>query len=291
MNDTRTLAWAGWKMTIPSSCFPLAITGAHEAGAMMVGTTSLAVMQIKWRIASVPDDSTAWALRRVKRILKHPVVQDAPARFDSVLASDNADINAASRLVWVGAMRTERLLVEIVMNVSAGKSAVKSFMSITVPSIAGSDDGAVREWSIFDAFFAAPKDARLVSRRLYAGDIMLSLADTRGRKLLLRQVYPATLALERQPLAAWLSDNAVKRTMRRVSSLKDSPRGEHSVIRMGDHALPPPLSLFGRRYTAAAVTHDTARDRLLIAAEESHEPLTASSVDALIERMKVQHVR
>lgn len=290
MNDTRTLAWVGWKMTIPSSWFPLAITGSHEAGTMMVGTSSLAVMQIKWRSTAVPDDCKAWSLRRVKRILKRPVMQPPPSRFDSVLASDNADMHASSRLVWVGAMRNEMLLVEIVMNVSAGKAAVKSFVSLTVPSIEGSSSGDMREWSIFDAFFAAPKDARLVSRRLYAGDIMLSLADTRGRRMLLRQVYPATLALERQPLAAWLSDNAVKRTMRRISNLKDTSRGEHSVVRMGEHALPPPLSLFGRRYTAAAVMHDRARDRLLIAAEESRAPVSASSVDTLIERMR-EHVR
>lgn len=289
----RILAWAGWKMRIPSAWYPLQITGAHEAGAMIVGNSEMAMLQIKWRIAHPPRNASRWAADRAKHIIKHPDIHrcDVPKGFDGAhLASDDSDLAESGRIVWCGAAISERLMLEIVMNGSAGKAAVKSFAGVVLPSITVANDNGMTAWSIFDASFEVPSDAKLISRRLYAGDIMLSMGTPKGRKILLRQIYPATLALERRPMESWLADNTVRRTIRRINDMKisnaDIP-GMKGLSRAGMRRLPPPLSVFGERHTMALIAHDTGRNRLLMAAEESPAPVEQKSIHAFISRMNI----
>jgi hypothetical protein len=99
----------------------------------------------------------------------------------------------------------------------------------------------------------------------------------KGRKsaLTLRQVYPATLALERRAMPIWLRRFPFHehRTYHTVTEAQDwtldpgarDGPGWAGMRRSGLKAFPIPLNLFARLYSFAAAVVDPTLDRMLLA--------------------------
>jgi hypothetical protein len=77
---------------------------------------------------------------------------------------------------------------------------------VILPSLSDTEPGKEIAWAVFDLACATPPDFFLQSQRLNAGDLSLGFASGR-RRLAIRQIALASLALERMPLDRWISEH------------------------------------------------------------------------------------
>ena len=77
---------------------------------------------------------------------------------------------------------------------------------ITFSSICNQIPGDAQRWAYFDVSFEAPAGYRYVRSALNVGDMRIWLANRGWRpgQIMLRQVYPAQLALQRFRLELWM---------------------------------------------------------------------------------------
>jgi hypothetical protein len=141
-------------------------------------------------------------------------------------------------------------------------------------------------WAVFDLSCTSPTGMRLVTQRLNAGDLSLSFADHRDRRVVtIRQIALAGMALKRKSIESWLIDQEqLKRNHFR-------PVGQFAPVRVSSNQgrelkgvtrrlirrrrffflrrLPPEL--------LTAVLHDEARDRLVIVQASDGEQLAKAA--------------
>lgn len=126
-------------------------------------------------------------------------------------------------------------------------------------------------WSLYDVAFVSPAGFELVRRHLFSGDIALGLAKGKQEGLLLRQVYPAALAIERRPLERWLAETPFKERRRAPTVRPDKwqRNGMNGILRRGHRRLPSPMGWCSSRYSTAIAAVDEKLDRVLIAEHQT----------------------
>jgi len=173
---------------------------------------------------------------------------------------------------WYGFSASAGLGLELVASGQIDTRQRKALDEIVLPSLGATPAEAPSRWSVFEASFLSPAGFTLERAQLHVGDIALCLRARGGRRLLLRQVYPADLALSRRGLEAWL-DHPPFREQRRFRRLGEPQpwqatsfgRTLEGVLRRGKKSLPAPLGPLGRRRSVAAVACDADLERLLLA--------------------------
>jgi hypothetical protein len=132
------------------------------------------------------------------------------------------------------------------------------------------------QWSLFSARFMSPAGFRLFRRHLYLGDIGLELRNDAGCRLLLRQVYPAKLALKRRGLSGWINTPLFKE--RRFLRRPETKEINGGMVQYGWKRMPVPVGWLRPLYSYAVGIVDQSRDRLLLAEMQSpaiHDGRTA----------------
>jgi hypothetical protein len=152
-------------------------------------------------------------------------------------------------------------------------------METLLPGVRCSKASDATRWAVFDVSFVSPPHFDLVERHLYSGDIALRLA-ARQEGLILRQVYPATTALARRPIARWLRASPFKEHRRLRGKTPPQKwtvhRGGYALAGVKSHGrkkLAFPLGWAAPRYHVAAAVAEEALDRLLIADHSSARDL------------------
>jgi hypothetical protein len=142
-------------------------------------------------------------------------------------------------------------------------------------------------WRLFSAEFTSPPGYTLVSHRIALGDIALELRHGDGRRLVLRQVFPAGLATQRRSLERWLDDSAFAE--RRRLRPESTSRGTQDVSQHGWKRFPAPMGWLKPRYCARrACVHE---DRIYIAETQSRAPRGANDgADVLDDILSCQGV-
>lgn len=287
---TTPLAWSGWRMRLPETLRPLNLTGMQD-GTMLLGDGSVAWMQVKWKRGTVVDRVEAWMEKSARQAIKSVHAQkSAPPRGWSAafLACDKPAFRDSSKIVWYGASRNTGLVLELVFNGAASPEAHRVFTETILPSIGLSEDEEYQHWAMWSAAFQSPRRFRLINRRLVSGDLTLRLAAPEGDLLLLRQVYPANLALSRAGMEAWASDLPFKRLGRRLERFQAEEKtlgGMKGLRRVGTRRIPPPLSFLLNHHVVDLIAHDEGRNRLLIASREGRHPVDENALEGLLVRM------
>lgn len=262
----------------------------------MVGDSQAPLFRVAWhRPKGRSFDPPRWVRKRFRSRRSAAAPPDAPAApgIDTLawVRSPEAGRRAAGS-VWCGFARAAGLILELVTggNVSAAPAAAIS--ARVIPSLTVSQEGSPTRWAVFGTGFTTPTGFRPRDRRLALGDIALLFQAPGGRRLLVRQVYPAKLALARRQLARWLEGSPFRERRRYHPIDTAAPwsiglpgRTADGVRRHGWKRLPFPLGGVSARQSVAAVVLDPELDRLLIAEYDapagSGENIVADAIAAM----------
>jgi len=295
--DYIWLAWAGWMMKVPPKWRPLKIEDKPGSGKMILGDSSQAVAQIKWsRSAGRNFDAGRWLKQRIKAVASNSTKVDndpAPTDFEQAAWISRAGSSKTSpKLVWYGYSPKARLLMEVILNSEIDEKIQKIFRFRVLPSLRVCDHSLATKWAFFDVSFESPAGFILKTKRLNVGDMTLELTNKKVGRLLVRQVYPASLALQRRKLEKWVRSfpNKEHRQFKPLNEtekwkVESFERNIDGLICRGQKKLPFPLGFCAPRFTISAISHDAQLDRLLIVEYDGKKPEADSAVSDLMSRM------
>jgi hypothetical protein len=273
------LAWCGWQLQIPLEWRPLRIDSGWVRGSMLVGTADAPLLQIKWwRPHRKRFKALAWIQSRIKSVAASGAVVN-PLRAQGegfqtlVSAVDNNPRRKRNRVLWYAHAPAANLIVELVANAAAAPDAIAQVTERIVPSLAASGLDAPTRWAVYDVSFESPPQFAVASIKMLAGDIALELFERKHKsRLVLRQIYPARLALARRDICQWLESSHFKEHRKFKLSAEIKPwhlqkdgRILEGILRRGHKRLPVPLGWCAPRRSAAAALNDAKLGRLLLA--------------------------
>jgi hypothetical protein len=264
---------------------------------MILGDSSQAVAQIKWSKQTGRNfDSERWLKQHIKAVASKSTKVDnepAPADFEQVAwISGVGSPKTGPRSLWYGYSSKAKLLLEIVVNSKIDEKTQRIFRTRVLPSLRVCDHSLPTKWAFFDVSFESPAGFTIKEKRLNVGDMALELTSRKLGRLLVRQVYPASLALQRRKLEKWMR-SFPKKEHRHFKPSNESEqwkvesfeRDMNGLICRGQKRLPFPLGFCTPRFTISAISHDTQLDRLLIVEYDGKKPEADSAVSKVISRM------
>lgn len=256
---------------------------------MMIGDGERPLLLVKWRqlpLGALKPEN--WFERRFKRLGTLPEAgAPLPSGFsDSAWVSDFHVKQDSAKGVWYGLSVAAGLLVEMVTTNVTGDNQHVARLKDALRRFSVSSPDVPARWSLFGVSFELPVGYTLQRRHLYSGDI--ALAFNCGRTfLLVRQVYPARMAIERRSLERWL--NCPPFVERRRPPKQVTERWKRAEMdgraRKGWRRLPSPLGWCNPRYETALAVVDKRLDRLLIAERQETCECPLSVVEDCIEKM------
>ena len=284
-------------MQIPPEWRPLRIDGGWKRGVMMIGDAGQAYMQIKWyRPRSQSFNASRWLMRRQK------TVRAAEVKVNGLACSEDFTVSGwipeakakkgRNTGLWYGYSPKARLLLEVAVNKTCSDKDQKVCLSNCVPSLRTAEKTSSIGWSVFDVSFETPSDFIIQDKSLNLGDMALLFTTPDGFRLVLRQVYPSSLALSRKEMVRWLENIPFKERRRyRPSdsgeqwSVESFGRQLPGLIRAGRKRWAFPLGRCAPRWTTSAIAHDESLGRLLIAEFDSPDRKSQAPVEVLLSRM------
>lgn len=279
--ETR-IAWAGWELPVPAEWRPLKVTGDQTRGEMMLGDAVQPLLLLRWwQPAEARDafDAEFWLQTRFRNLRTAPAAA-APCPAGITHAAWALDIAAggnASKSLWYGYAPGRHLVLELVLTSLVADAVRAEVLARRLPQLRVTAADGASAWALFSVGFMSPPGFTLVGKHLYAGDIALRFArGTAGvqERLLLRQVYPATLALARRTPQRWLEATPFREARRLrgdtfVAWNCDTPRALSGWQRHGWKRLRFPLGRLRPRHSTALIATDPELDRLLIAEHDA----------------------
>lgn len=302
--DARTdgpmlLAWAGWSLWIPEDWQPLKLTGTPEKGQVIVGDAQCAIFVLKWERGDSlhAREGRDWITGRLKK-LGVQSDKDPPGgrHFTACGWARGVQTEEDKKTTyWFGYAEPANLLVGVTVNGVLPDDVRHTVVATVLPSLRATPVTEKSVWAMYDLSFLAPPGFTPVQRRLSSGDVALQFEKGRRETLLLRQVYPAELALNRRSHEKWLNHNPFKehrrlrqRTVRVAPWQHKGRRPElNGVQRTGWKRLPFPLGAFAARHARAMAVHDKRLDRLLLAEHLTRAPVSHSVCSQAIQDMNV----
>jgi hypothetical protein len=277
--NRRTICWQGWKLQIPRRWDPVKLEGNHSEGYALFADALRPRLGLRWQTQKKnTDPATA-----VKTALKNEVGQLAAGEATPLWSLDQAwqtpllyiEPQPPGRDVFSAASLISNRLLQVAYHAHRREHILAQTILPTLSDLPV--DRAV-PWSVFDLNCVIPGNMPLRSHRLNAGDLGLTFAD-RFHELTLRQIAVAQLALTRQPLDAWITDQ--QKTARRYH--KPSDHFSDTTVQVGDRELSGRRSQMHRRLRYSILwnqppvlttlaLHDRDRDRLILL-HGSDEPL------------------
>lgn len=263
-NHRQTVAWCGWGVPAPDDWQPLKIEGGWVKGSMMLGTDGAPVVMIKWwRPDGKRFDAARWMNRRFKALGALPDANaPSPHDFRPVQWIVNMQYKKdVGKTIWCGYAPDSGLVVECISTSAVDDSRRESFFKSQLPRLTATPRANPVDWAIFSTSFTTPPGYRLTEYRLVLGDIALELRNDTGHRAILRQVFPAGLALQRRGLDQWLDTPPFME--RRRLRVDQSGESNAELYQQGWKRLPAPLGRLKPRYCTRIAR--IANDRLYIA--------------------------
>jgi hypothetical protein len=273
LDRTRTVAWQGWRLSMPRRWDAVKLEGDHSAGYALFADSVRPRLGIRWQTPRRPRGRRGFdSAAAVKAALRAEVGQLAadeagPVRSawaDSLLY---VEPDPPGRDVFSAFSPVSGRLVQIAYHAHRREHLLASHL---LPTLADLPVDRACPWSVFDLSLVVPGDFALRSHRLNAGDLGLSFAERR-QQFTVRQIAVASLALRRMNLDGWIADQ------QRATGRYYKPAGVHSDLSLPvqGRMLEARVATVHRRrryflathvppvaFTVAA--HDAERDRLVI---------------------------
>jgi len=258
-------------MKIPKDWRPLSITGNRSKGFMMLGDSFRALMQVKWQQPEERRfDPNKWMSNIVKNTRKEASQRDAtpfPKGFQHTLWLPDVGKNN-SKALWYGYGSEANLILEVVLNLEGNTALASQWRNQILPTLSLTPSGTETFWAVFDVSFTTPPGFDILDKTLHIGDMALRFKNGGGSTLMMRQVYPAELALSRREMKKWLIYSPFKdRRKYREFELNDSfetNTGMPGMNRKGVRVYPFPLAWISPRHNYSVIVHDMNSGRLLI---------------------------
>ena len=272
MNENRRLiAWQGWKLEIPHRWDPVKLEGDHAEGYALFADTLRPRLGLRWQALKRKADPA----KAVQLAMRNEV--GALAAEEARLLAPDTDLwksqhlyiepNPPGRDVYSVYSQVSNRLLQVAYHAHRREHILAS---VILPTLVDLPLDRAARWSIFDLNCIVPGGMQLQSHRLNAGDLGLTFAD-RYHQITIRQIAVAQLALQRQSLDGWITDQ--QKSTRRYHI----PTGIFSdtSIEVNQRELPARrtqakkrlryaiLSHHPKIYTTLAA-HDPARDRLVL---------------------------
>jgi len=269
------LAWAGWKLRMPSEWQPLKIEGNKDKGQIIVGDTTCAMFIVKWERSGkrAVKDGDKWVAQRLK---KHGALPESnpPAgdRFSACGWVHGLQTEEGKESTyWYGYAESAHLLLGISVNGVLPAHVRKKIVRDVLPTIEAVPASEGSLWSMYDITFKAPAGYELSHRHLFSGDMALEFEKGKTDTLMLRQVYPGELALSHKGHEKWLNSypfkehRRVRRSTVNIEPWQHPSRAElRGVRRTAWKMLSAPLGWCSPRRSTALAVHDSSLNRLLV---------------------------
>jgi len=293
------LAWAGWQLRMPREWQPLKLTGTPEKGQMIVGDAECAIFIVKWERADAKRsfDGPKWVAGRLKKLGVRPDPDPPAARqFTACGWAHGVQTQEDKETTyWYGYSQPADLFIGVTVNGVLPEEVRNKVVREVLPTLAATPAEKSGTWAMYDVSFTAPAGFELAQRHLFSGDIALEFAKGRRETLLLRQVYPGELALERRPHEKWLESYPFKEHRRlrrgtvRTREWKHASRRElGGVQRLAWKRLPAPLGWCAPRRIRAMAVHDASLNRLLLVEHMAKGEPDEKTCVAAIESMNAE---
>ncbi len=282
-------------MEVPGRWRPLKIDGTWTRGTMMIGRGADVVMQIKWwrpkpnwlrrTLPILPlgqHDPDRWLRRRLKAVrgtIDTKRSCPTPAGFEPVAraVTRGRRRRKAPCSLWYGWDPTAGVQIEAV--VGAQDSGGKGSPWRALQSLKVARNGAPTTWALLNSSFHVPGGFVADAHKFLLGDLSIHFTSPSRETLMLRQIYPATLALERRTPIHWIeySQFPSRRRFRGDGEeqnwlVESQGRRLEGLQRAGWKRYALPLGMLRARCTVGAVVEDTESDRLLVAEHDGPLP-------------------
>ena len=279
----EVIAWAGWELRVPSDWRPIHIEGDGMRGMMLVGDGGTPRMQVKW-VQVEPDafDWARWQASRVRRRGLEIVAGEEGGVFDGFAQFRES---ATGRTLSLYYSREAKLALEVVSLGAGEERRIEEALN----SIHFYPDNESSKWSVFGCSYVVPAGFRLKKKTLNLGHQALEF-ECGEQRLVLEQVYPARLALEKRDLKGWLRQSAIKdrrstweRDLIRPACLVPSgDDARNGLCQRSSRMFPLPFARLKPRQSLRMVFHDLSHDRLFMAEHDTiGEPQEDLLTDAL----------
>jgi hypothetical protein len=275
--ENSVLAWSGWRMQVPSQWRPLRITGDWDAGKMMIGDMGRALLQVQWTHPNPRRfDPDNWLRKKLHKAgpgaggLK-PANESFPA---SAFVPSSGASSRGDRALWYGYAPEENLAIELIANIADSPRHKLHLTGKIVPSLEAEAARQPTHWALFGSSFLAPADFYYTRCNLKLGDMALEFLDWNRRRLMLRQLYPAKLALSRRELSRWMEIRPFStRRKNRTLHLEDYSHNRlEGKLRSATLNIAPPLGFVRPLWSMAIGLVDPRLDRILVAEMLAPDP-------------------
>jgi hypothetical protein len=287
-----TIAWCGWSLPLPEHWRPLKIEGGYAKGSMMIGDGQSPILLIRWmRTHKLRRfDIQRWLDGRFRqRRITPDEGAPQPAAIDKAAwACDTADSKGGHKTTWYGYAAKSHMLMEIVTTDLTETAVRDEIFRDHLPRLVITADDEPCSWSLYGISFVSPPGYVLTRQHLFSGDVAIELACGRKDKLLLRQVYPAGLAVARRSLGRWLQKPPFK--VRRFWNKRTLADGvscrEGTLTFRGWKRLRSPMGWYTARFSMAVASVDKEQDRLMIAEHQTTREHSMDTIDFALREMK-----
>ena len=293
-NCSNVIAWQGWELRVPQDWRPLEIAGDYKRGKMMIGNAEIPVVQIKWwRPEEKEFYDYEWIAARIRKLKALP--SDNPPRppgfSNTGWVKDLEFKENISKTIWYGYAKSAGVMMELVMTSIADSSIRKMVVSKILPNLKVYRRDEETRWALYNVSYRIPSGWILSRKHLYSGDIALEFTNSENKSLLVvRQVYPAELALSRRSMEQWL-ENPVFRTRRKFHIDADTKyrfaekRFDRALLRKGKLRVAFPLAWLKPLCYDAMIAVDSNLDRLYIAEVVSKSETDSSLLEEIVLKM------
>jgi hypothetical protein len=290
-----TFAWASWSLRVPPDWRPLGVAGKAREGSVLLGEGHHERIRVQWitpRRRLLGFNPRRWVRSQLRTMAGWGAVRDegpSPEGFEAIAFAPEGR-RAHHRPGWCGWHEPAGLGLLLTLRTD-DETAQREVLERILPTVRARPSGEPTDWSLLEASFRTPAGMELAAQKLNVGDLAIAVK-ARGRRMMVRQVYPADIALGRRTMENWLTYPPLQGIWRvrgepdvRAWSLRVEDRACTGLLRRGEKRVKFPMHWLGGRTSTAACVLDEGRNRLLIAEHDQTGPGDESPVREAIEAM------
>jgi hypothetical protein len=270
-----TFAWAGWSLRVPPDWRPLGVAGKAREGSVLLGEGHRERIRVQWltpRRSLLGFNPGRWVRSQLRTMAGWGAIQDggpSTEGFDETAWAPRGK-RAHHWPGWCGWQEAAGL--GLLVTFRTNEEAVQREVAERIlPSLRARPAGEPTDWSLLEASFRTPAGMGLIGQQLNVGDLCIAVGG-RSRRMLVRQIYPAEIALGRRTLENWLRYPPLQGVWRlrgeptfREWSARVEGRECSGYMRTGVKRVKFPMHWLPGRTSMAACVVDEQRDRLLMA--------------------------
>ncbi|MCF7855774.1 MAG: hypothetical protein K9N51_13315 [Candidatus Pacebacteria bacterium] len=276
-SSTTPIAWAGWMTRVPRGWRPLRIRGTWKNGEMALGDPAKSILQINWQRPPKKHFNPERWLKKWRKALSSETIaesgKETSADFSPAMTLAGVDKPSGRHYpCWCGYSEQADLIVEIRTSATTEKDDERVLRELILPALRATPADAPTHWALFECSYVTPTGYKYTDYELNAGDIAIRLESEDATSLVIRQLYPADLALQRRDLTDWLyslpfKERLARRTVSGPHDIVVASFGSelHGVMRHGKRTLRTLLRFVTCAVFVEAVVLDEDQNRLCFA--------------------------